>query len=550
MYIGRWLDRETAAEDGAMTSSVSWGTVALGLFGGLALFLIGMDQMTDALKALAGHRLQRILSRLSGNRVSGALTGTVTTAALQSSSITTVLTVGFVAAEMLTVKQAASVIIGANLGSTVTAQIIALNIPELALALIAFGALFWLFVPNRTWKVSGQALASLGLVFFGLKVMGDAMLPLASYEPVLNALSTASNPLFALLAGAVVTALIQSSSATTGIVIAMSASGLIDLPTGIAIILGANIGTCVTALLAAIGKGRPALRVAVIHVLVNIFGALFWLIFLRVLVDLVEFINPADVASPRQLANAHTIFNLTNTVVFLLLLTPLVVLATRLVPDRRPVPAPAAPGEFLDTTATGTAALGLPAAAKETVQLGMAVREFFDTGFTNIVNDPISGAMPDQEIEARKHRLRAQHRAIVGYLAELSHSSRDDEQSRQLLALVSEADELAHLSDSLSSSFRRINRRRRRTGVTLSDPTRSALLNAQTRMSDAFAECLSGGEVRPTSRSDESTPARLSAGLDMDQYVLESDLRDVLARVELSIDRITESRADLMDDAR
>jgi phosphate:Na+ symporter len=532
-----------------MSDSVQWGGVLLGFFGGLAIFLIGMDQMTDALKALAGHRLQRILAKLSGNRVSGALTGTVTTAALQSSSITTVLTVGFVSAKMLTVTQAASVIIGANLGTTITAQIIALNIFELALAFIAFGAVLWLFIPNRTWKKSGQAFAALGLVFFGLKVMSDAMFPLASYQPVIDVLSGSSNALLALVAGAVITALIQSSSATTGIVIALAAAGLVDLPTGIAIILGANVGTCVTALLAAIGKGRPALRTAMVHVLVNLLGALIWLVLLTVLVDLVQWISPSDGATPRQLANAHTIFNLMNTALFLLFLTPLVALATRLVPDKRSgetgIPA-VEPGEFLDTTATSTAALGLPAAAQETIQLGIAVRNFFDMGYRNIVTMPIAEALSDEAIEEMKTRIRSQHRAIVGYLAELSHSSRDDEQSRQLLALVTEADELAHLADFLASSFKRINRRRRRTHVTLDPEYSVALMTQGLEVSSLLGNALEGApeSTHSSERNGEEVivVGTHLASRDMDLYVLASDLQEILSRVVIASDRISETR--------
>jgi phosphate:Na+ symporter len=530
-----------------MTGWSDWSAVFLGLLGGLALFLIGMDQMTDALKALAGHRLQRILRRLSGNRVSGAITGTVTTAALQSSSITTVLTVGLVSAQMLSVTQAASVIIGANLGTTITAQIIALNVSELSLGLIAVGALLWLFVSNRTWKTSGQALAALGLVFLGLKVMGDAMLPLASYQPVIDLLSGSTNPLIALAAGAVVTALIQSSSATTGVVIAISAAGLIDLPTGVAIILGANIGTCVTALLAAIGKGRLALRTAVIHVLVNLIGALFWLVFLRFLVDIVQWINPSEVTTPRQLANAHTLFNVFNTIVFLLLLTPLVALATRLVPDRRSEPLPG-PGDFLDVSAVGTAALGLPAAAKETAQMGVRTKQFFDEAYANALDAPVSQAMSDDELEARKQRLRAQHRAIVGYLAELSHSARDDVQSRRLLATMSEADELAHLADSLASSFKRINRRRRRSGVVLDPREADQLRSAQASVSQALARCIDGRADHEGPGINDDEVFRPPPDRDMDRYILASDLAEVLARVDIAIQRVDAARADVPSD--
>jgi Na+/phosphate symporter len=244
------------------------------------------------------------------------------------------------------------------------------------------------------------------------------------------------------------------------------------------------------------------------------------------------------------------LFNLVNTIVFLILLTPLVALATRLVPDKRPAEVIVQPGDFLDTTATGTAALGLPAAAKETVTLGEGVRDFFNEGFTNALTSPITGAIPDEEIEAIKHRLRAQHRAIVGYLAELSHSARDDAQSHRLLSLVSEADELAHLADSLSSSFRRINRRRRRTGIELDQPTKQELLAEGNGVGAAFARAISGVDGRePEFVEEASVPSdRLVAARDMDRYVLESDLRDVLARVQLATDRIREARTAVGED--
>jgi phosphate:Na+ symporter len=271
-----------------------------------------------------------------------------------------------------------------------------------------------------------------------------------------------------------------------------------------------------------------------------------------VLVDLVQWISPSEGATPRQLANAHTIFNLMNTALFLIFLTPLVALVTRLVPDKRlkdqAVPV-LEPGEFLDSTATGTAALGLPAAAQETIQLGTAVRTFFDNGYLNIVTMPIAQAFSDQEIEGIKTGIRSQHRAIVGYLAELSHSSRDDQQSRQLLALVTEADELAHLADFLASSFRRINRRRRRTNVTLDPDSAVELMSQGLAASSLLGDCIQGLPISLSvtdHNGDESFAAgHHPASRDMDLYVLTSDLRDILARVVISADRISEVRASL-----
>jgi phosphate:Na+ symporter len=527
-----------------------WTALALGLAGGLALFLIGMDQMTDALKALAGHRLQRILARLSGNRVAGAATGAVTTMALQSSSVTTVLTVSFVSASMLTLPQAASVIIGANLGTTVTAQIIALDAAGFSLVLIALGAVLWLFVPRRQWQQSGRAIASLGLIFLGLQVMSDAMRPLGSYPPVLDALSGTTSPALAVLLGAGVTALVQSSSATTGVVVAMAASGLVDLPTGIAIILGANIGTCVTAVIAAIGKGRDALRTALVHVTVNLLGALFWLLFLPVLVDIVEAISPAEVASPRQLANAHTLFNAVNTVVFLILLTPLVALVRRMVPIRHRDEEEPRERSGLEDCATGTAALGLDAVDREVVRLASEVGAFLDEDFPAVAQRPVPSMPADEDIEQRKTVVRRRHRAIVAYLAELSHTTRDEEQSRQLLGLLSQADELAHAADLIGSSLRRVARRRRRSGVSISEESGGLLVSLQHLVTDDLARTMEDSPLPALAdeiegRLDAIAAARtagISQAADVDRYVVESDLADLLARLTHAVARLREVR--------
>ena len=535
-----------------MDTTPDWAALVLGLAGGLALFLIGMDQMTDALKALAGHRLQQILARLSGTRVSGAATGAVTTMALQSSSVTTVLTVSFVSAGMLALPQAAAVIIGANLGTTVTAQIIALDAAGFSLALIAVGAVLWLFVPRRAWQQSGRALASLGLLFLGLQVMSDAMRPLGTYPPVLEALSGATSPVIAVLLGAGVTALVQSSSATTGIVVAMAASGLVDLPTGIAIILGANIGTCVTALIAAIGKGRDALRTALVHVLVNTLGAVVWLLLLPVLVDIVETLSPAEVASPRQLANAHTLFNAVNTVVFLALLTPLVALVRRLVPERRRAAEELDEWATLMPAETGTAAIGLGAVEREVVRLAQEVSAFLDQDFAGVATRPVGSMPSDEDIERHKTVIRRRHRELVAYLAELSHSSRDDTQGRQLLGLLSQADELAHAADLIGSSLRRVARRRRRAGVSISEESGGLLVSLQHLVCDDLTRAMADSPMPSLADELEARIEALSAArtsgmgqaADVDRYVVESDLADLLARLAHAVTRIREVRAE------
>ena len=252
--------------------SIDWVNLSMGLAGGLALFLLGMGQITVSLKAVAGDRLRAVLARLSSNRIAGALTGSVTTAIIQSSSVTTVLTVGFVSASLLSVTQAASVIVGANLGTTVTAQVIALDVTEYALGLLAAGAAVAAAAGRQRHTLSevGTAAVGLGFVFLGLDVMSDAMSPLGTYEPFLDLLADSSSPSVGLVIGAVFTGLVQSSSATTGIVVVMGASGLARARDGHRHHPRREHRHGVTAVLAAIGKSRDAWRAALVHVLVNV----------------------------------------------------------------------------------------------------------------------------------------------------------------------------------------------------------------------------------------------------------------------------------------
>ena len=299
-------------ESATSSDSIDAFVVVSGLLGGLALFLMGMDRLTKALRVLAGDRMRGILARLTANRFASAATGAGLTAVIQSSSVTTVLVVGFITAGLLTLQQSVGVIMGANIGTTVTAQIIAFKVTKYALALVAVGFGIRFFSTNDERRAQGGLLLGLGMVFFGMAVMGDAMGPLSDYEPFQDWMAGMSNPLAGVLAGAIFTAIVQSSSATTGVVLALAFEGLVGLEGGIALILGANIGTSVTAQLAAIGKPRDALRAAWVHTLFNTIGVLLWIALIPFLADLVEGIGGG---LARQIANAHTIFNVINTVV-------------------------------------------------------------------------------------------------------------------------------------------------------------------------------------------------------------------------------------------
>ncbi len=325
-------------------ANLEWGMMTVELFGGLAIFLFGMTQMEEGLKAVAGERMKNILATLTTNRFMGVFTGALVTAVIQSSSVTTVLVVGFISAGLMSLAQSVGVIMGANIGTTITAQIVAFKITKAALLLIAVGfALLFLSKDEKTRHYGGMTMG-LGMVFFGMHVMGEAMQPLRSFEPFLDLMKTMDNPLIGVLVAAVFTAIIQSSSAATAIVIVMAAQGFISLEAGIALAFGSNIGTCATALLAVIGKPREAVRAALVHLSFNTLGVLIWLPFIGFIANLVTAISPSypelrgtallAAETPRQIANAHTFFNVANTMIFIWFTSQFVRLVEWLVPDK------------------------------------------------------------------------------------------------------------------------------------------------------------------------------------------------------------------------
>ena len=326
-------------------TTIDWLQLGMGLFGGLALFLAGLEVLSNGLKQAAGGMLQTILEKLTVNRFLGAITGALVTGILNSSSVTTVLVVGFVTAGVMTLAQSVGVIMGANIGSTVTAQLLAFNISAYSLIPVAAGFFMMFAGKAERTKQIGMILMGLGLVFYGMGLMSEGMNPLRSYEPFTNILQEMARPLLGILAGALFTGLVQSSAATVGIAIALASEGLLSLPAGIALALGANIGTCVTALLAAMGKPTEAVRAAVVHISFNVLGVLVWLPFIPVLGEMARSLSPvaidlqggAKLAAevPRQIANANTLFNVFNTILFIGFTTWFARIAERLLRQRQ-----------------------------------------------------------------------------------------------------------------------------------------------------------------------------------------------------------------------
>ena len=310
-------------------------TDVLALLGGLALFLYGMQMMSTGLEAAAGNRMKSILEKLTSTRVKGVLVGAAITAVIQSSSATTVMVVGFVNSGLMTLKQAVWVIMGANIGTTITGQLIALDIGAIAplFAIAGVGAI--MFIKSEKVHHISSIFAGLGILFMGMDMMGAAMSPLKESEAFISLMTKFDNPLLGILVGALFTAVIQSSSASVGILQALASTGMIPLSSAVFVLFGQNIGTCITAVLASIGMKVNAKRTTVIHLLFNIIGTVLFTVICLVTpyVTWIEAMTPGDPVA--QIANAHTVFNIVTTLLLLPFGTHMANIAVRILPDSK-----------------------------------------------------------------------------------------------------------------------------------------------------------------------------------------------------------------------
>lgn len=287
------------------------------MLGGLGLFLYGMHMMSVGLENVAGNSLKKILEKITSNRFVGVLIGAGITAVIQSSSATTVMVVGFVNSGLMKLNQAVWIIMGANIGTTITGQLIALNVQDLAPILIFAGVFCIQFIKNKRVQFIGEIVAGLGILFVGMGMMSDAMVPLRDYEPFVNLMTTFKNPFLGIMAGAIFTAIIQSSSASIGILQALALSGAIQLDSAIYVLFGQNIGTCITAIIASFGASRGAKRTTLIHLLFNAIGTILFvsLCLMFPFTDFIVALSPNSVQS--QIANVHTVFNIATTALLL-----------------------------------------------------------------------------------------------------------------------------------------------------------------------------------------------------------------------------------------
>jgi len=489
---------------GDANNEMAWGSMTMTLLGGLALFLYGMEMMAAALKAVAGDSMKWILGKLTTNRIMGLITGAFVTAIIQSSSVTTVMLVGFVTAGLMSLSQAIGVILGADIGTTITAQIVAFKVTKYALILVAVGFLLIFATKTEKTRQYGALIMGLGLIFFGMGVMSEGMRPLRDYEPFIALMQNVSNPLVGILIATLFTGLIQSSSATMGVVIAMALQGLITLEAGIALALGANIGTCVTAALAAIGKPREAVRVAVAHVTFKVVGVLLIIPFIPQLAEFVRWISPAADAgltgvnvlaaeTPRQIANAHTVFNVGIAVLFL----PLAGLFARfcewLVPDKPLERDAIIEPKYLDEELLDTPSLALDRVRLEVLHMGEHVEAML-TGVMPAIVGRDRAAL--RELQILDERVDALHASTIEYLGKISKGALTETQTKEFIKLMEAVNNLENIGDVVETDLVGLGNKLIDEGVIISAETQHVLNGIHATVSksvDAAVQAVSQG---------------------------------------------------------
>lgn len=420
------------------------------LLGGLALFLYGMQMMSNGLEAAAGNKMKQILEKLTANRFLGVLVGAGITAVIQSSSATTVMVVGFVNSGMMTLKQAVWIIMGANIGTTITGQLIALDVGAIAPLLAFLGVALVVFVKKQKVHHYGLILAGLGILFVGMDMMSAAMMPLRESETFVALLTKFSNPILGILAGAIFTAIIQSSSASVGILQALASSGLIGLGNAVYVLFGQNIGTCITAILAAIGTSRNAKRTTIIHLMFNLIGTTIFTIvcILTPLTDVVEAFTPDNVAA--QIANMHTLFNVVTTLLLLPFGTYLAKLATKILPEKKDENVDVMHMEFIRPMETkrdtqiGLSAIAVTSIRKEIHRMMTMAKENVDMSFEAVKEGK---TIHLKEVKEREEYIDFLNKEISKYISKTLVNESNPRDSKYISALFKVCGNVERIGD-------------------------------------------------------------------------------------------------------
>nr|WP_317331148.1 Na/Pi cotransporter family protein [uncultured Romboutsia sp.] len=418
--------------------------IAIGIMGGLGLFLYGMNLMGDGLQKSAGSKLKRIIELLTSKVIMGVLVGMIVTMVIQSSSATTVMVVGFVNAGIMSLTQAIGVIMGANIGTTITAQLVSLDVDFLAPVALGIGIVIYMFSNKQKYKHIAEILIGFGILFTGMDFMKEAVKPLSEYQGFTDMLlSFGHHPILGVLMGFAITAIVQSSSASMGMLIALASQGLIPITAALPILYGENIGTCVTSLISSIGASRNARRAAIMHLTFNILGSIIFMFMLsKPIVEIVTAIDPTDTA--RQIANAHTLFNVINVIILLPFNKLIVKLALKLVPETKDEDDDTKVVKYIDDRMIETPSIALANIVKETLRMGEKSKESLNAAMDGIVDK----SKEKIELSFKREKLINElQKLILNYLLKLSKASLNEDSRGTVDALFNTVNDIERVGD-------------------------------------------------------------------------------------------------------
>ncbi len=416
-------------------------TLAMNLVIGLSFFLYGMKLLGDGLQKAAGDSLRRVLQALTNKPIRGVLVGMVVTGIIQSSSATTVMVVGFANAGLMTLKQAMGVIFGANVGTTITAQIIVLKLDRLVWLFMLIGVMMEFFVKRKTSKAIGEAILGFGILFFGLYFMSDTLLPLKDNQAFIDFLTRFGQvPFLGVVAGAIFTALIQSSSVTTSLVVALAMKNMVTLPSSIALILGANIGTTVTAGLASLGGNITSKRAALTHFLFNVMGTVIMFPFLKPFARLVQL---GASTLPHQVANAHTLFNVLMMSIAVILINPFEKLVVHLLPSTEKE-AESRVVHYIDDRVLVTPSVALSQATQELYRMGRVTYEMVNDCRTALFDNRMSLL---ETVLVNEDLVNSMQKEITAYLTKITEHDLSEAQGTRVMALMHAVNDIERVGD-------------------------------------------------------------------------------------------------------
>ena len=441
------------------------------LIGGLGLFIFGIKLMGDGLQKAAGQKMKDILSKLTSNRFVGLGLGTLVTSIIQSSSATTVMVVGFVNAGLMTLVQAIPIIFGANIGTTITAQLIAFKLTDYALPITGIGAAMYLFGQKKRTRQIGEAILGFGVLFLGLGIISSAVKPLGQSEIIKHAFIRLSyNPFLGILVGAIATAIVQSSSVTTGIVLALASTGLLSLGGAIPIIIGTNIGTCITAILASIGTNLSAKRAAVSHILFNVLGTIIALFLLPAYMFLVL---RSSSELMRQIANFHTIFNIVNAALFIGFVPLFAKLVEHIIPGKEII-VERGP-KYLAKNLLNTPVIAIEAAKKETLRTLKLSRDMFHNAMLAFYE---RNRKEIQKVMAKEDMVDELREAITDYLVQITQKEISEKEAVIIPSLLHSINDIERIADH-TVNIAELAERRIDEGTKLSKSAHSEIKNME-----------------------------------------------------------------------